>query len=51
MQFRRSQICNGALLRVRNLSNSVKRNEEKNIVNGWRLGQLQRYLDRLAGEN
>ena len=25
-------------MRVRNLSNSVKRNDEKNTVNSWRLG-------------
>ena len=37
MQFRRSQICNRALMRVRNLLNSVKRNDEKNTVNSWRL--------------
>ena len=37
MQFRR-QICNRALMRVRNLSNSAKRSLEKNTVNSWRLG-------------
>ena len=38
MQFCRSQICNGALMRVHDISNSVKRNDEKNTVNSWHLG-------------
>ena len=33
-----SQVCNGALMHARNLSNSVKHNDEKNTVNSWRLG-------------
>ena len=32
-------------MRVRNLSNSVKRNDEKNTVNSWRLEELQRFLE------
>ena len=44
MQFRRSQIGNGALMRVRNLSNSVKRNDKKNTVNSWRLGNKSNFI-------
>ena len=46
-QFRRGQICNGALMRVRNHQNSVKRNDEKKLrtrqsasFNGFLIGLL-----------